>query len=509
MEIEEPLNSANTPALPGVTPSERYLGQLARRSFLTLWSYTNLFTNEGQKNGGDGKELCDLLIVFDNYILLFSDKHCNYPEHQDIKIAWSRWYKRAVQKSVNQLLGAESWLRRFPDRVFLDSHCTRPFPLPIPDIKNACFHRIAVTRGAYTKCREFFGGRSTGSLMIDTCVYGADHFSKPFTIGHVAPQKGYIHVLDELTLNVVLREMDTITDFISYLQKKEALLTKPECTVLATGEEQLVAMYQTGLNKNSEHDFPEIPDHIKGLFIDEGQWEEFIRNPQYLAKKEADRVSYVWDNLIEHFIKGSNRATGTNMRDNELALRVMASEPRMRRRQLATQLLDVLRQKVEPGKRLTRLGISDYFPDNAYVFLILPCPDFVKSYEEYREGRKAMLLACCKVAKLRAPKAKRIVGMATEPGGTKGASEDLLLLETNGDGWTVEHAKEAKELQEKLCILKNESTTYYETRDKEYPNVDPTPTPPIAPGLIKPDQYLNRAQRRTLDKKRRNTLVKS
>ncbi len=32
--------------MPGVTPSERYLAQLARHSFLSLWSYTNLFTDE-------------------------------------------------------------------------------------------------------------------------------------------------------------------------------------------------------------------------------------------------------------------------------------------------------------------------------------------------------------------------------------------------------------------------------------------------------------------------------
>lgn len=44
----------------GTTPSERALASLARKAFLSLWSYPNVFTDEGRANGnGDGKELCD------------------------------------------------------------------------------------------------------------------------------------------------------------------------------------------------------------------------------------------------------------------------------------------------------------------------------------------------------------------------------------------------------------------------------------------------------------------
>ena len=51
----------------GTTDSERALTRLARKAFLTLWSYPNVFTDEGRAGGkGDGKELCDLLVVFGN-----------------------------------------------------------------------------------------------------------------------------------------------------------------------------------------------------------------------------------------------------------------------------------------------------------------------------------------------------------------------------------------------------------------------------------------------------------
>ena len=60
----------------GITPSERYLSKLCRRSFLGLWSYPNLHTDDGRKaEKGVGHELCDLLVVFGNNVIIFSDKH--------------------------------------------------------------------------------------------------------------------------------------------------------------------------------------------------------------------------------------------------------------------------------------------------------------------------------------------------------------------------------------------------------------------------------------------------
>jgi hypothetical protein len=49
----------------GVTDAERYLAKLCRRSFLSLWSYPGVFRDQG-----GGKEVCDLLVVFDNHIII-------------------------------------------------------------------------------------------------------------------------------------------------------------------------------------------------------------------------------------------------------------------------------------------------------------------------------------------------------------------------------------------------------------------------------------------------------
>ena len=57
----------------GITDSERYLKKLCERTFLSLWSYPNVYRDQGGAAKGDGKEVCDLLVVFENHIIMFSD----------------------------------------------------------------------------------------------------------------------------------------------------------------------------------------------------------------------------------------------------------------------------------------------------------------------------------------------------------------------------------------------------------------------------------------------------
>src|SRR5215213_3001984 len=51
----------------GITPAERLLKQLCDRSFLSMWSYSGIYRDQGRPNQkGDGKEVCDLVVVFEN-----------------------------------------------------------------------------------------------------------------------------------------------------------------------------------------------------------------------------------------------------------------------------------------------------------------------------------------------------------------------------------------------------------------------------------------------------------
>jgi hypothetical protein len=58
----------------GSTASERLLADLGEQAFLNLWSYPNLFYDKKQGGMGDGKELCDMLVVCGDDVIIFSDK---------------------------------------------------------------------------------------------------------------------------------------------------------------------------------------------------------------------------------------------------------------------------------------------------------------------------------------------------------------------------------------------------------------------------------------------------
>jgi len=228
----------------GVTTGERYLARLCKRSFLAMWSYPGVYRDQGQHaHKGDGKEVCDLLVVFENHVLIFSDKDCELIGGEHIRENWARWFRKAVQNSAKQVWGAERWIKSFPNRLFLDRQCKIPFPLNLPDPSNAIFHRIVVAHGASRACREQLGG--SGSLMLNSRLIGDAHFNEPFTIGQLDPDKGYIHIFDDTTLTILLETLDTITDFTAYLTKKERLLTG--CMgVIAAGEEIATRPYVWG-----------------------------------------------------------------------------------------------------------------------------------------------------------------------------------------------------------------------------------------------------------------------
>ncbi|MDN2597391.1 hypothetical protein OB908_01835 [Klebsiella pneumoniae] len=141
----------------GGNDSEKYLSKLCEKTFLSLWSYPNVYTDEGKKTAsGDGKELCDLLVVFENHVIIFSDKDISFKDSGDLKVDWGRWVKRAVIKSAVQLYGAESSLKERPGRLFLDAKCNVPFPIKVPKCEEIIVHRIAVAKNASKKISRAF-----------------------------------------------------------------------------------------------------------------------------------------------------------------------------------------------------------------------------------------------------------------------------------------------------------------------------------------------------------------
>jgi hypothetical protein len=182
------MSSGPTQPLPsatGVTSAERYLKKLCDRSFLSLWSYSGVYRDQhwGNQKNREGKELCDALVVFENDIIIFSDKDCAFGHSGNLLLDWSRWYRKAVKQSADQIFGAERWMRENPSRLFLDRQCTVQFPISLPHPSEVNFHRIVVAHDGARACSEQYGG--SGSLMIRTDIKGDQHSQEPFSIGIV------------------------------------------------------------------------------------------------------------------------------------------------------------------------------------------------------------------------------------------------------------------------------------------------------------------------------------
>jgi len=469
----------------GLNTAEEYLSRLCKDTFLSLWSYPNVFRDQGRTNAsrkspkGDGKEVCDLLVVFENHLIIFSDKQCAFSRTGDIELDWSRWYRKAVKKAANQIWGAERWIFNEPNKLYLDKSCTQPFPLSIPPRENTIVHRIVVAHGASAECIKQLGG--TGTLMINPQIIGDMHIKinnsecYPFTIGKVEANKGYVHVFDDISLEIVMRTLDTISDFTTYLTKKEHFISSGKL-VMVTGEDDLLAYYLKHVDKHNEHTFLEKSNkEIKGVVILEGLWEEFSKNPLRLAQIKANEISYSWDKLIEKFIfhvttGTSYRMSHPDLQSQEKIFRVLAKENRTRRRMLAEKIHKFI-AKTPKTMRATQLIMPSNPGDPYYLFLLLPKPKNI-SNEKYRKIRGELLNSYLRITKLNSPNALDIVGLATETGWEEKRSEDIMYLDART--WTQEENNEAKRLEEEL--IKHRmlgKRQIFRTKIKEYPDENP------------------------------------
>jgi len=461
----------------GTTDSEKYLSRLCQNTFLSMWSYPNIFRDQGKNTlKREGKEICDLFVVFENHIIIFSDKECSFPISRNIEDAWSRWYRKVVKKSAKQIWGAERWILNHPDRIFLDKTCQKKFPLSIPSINNAKIHRIIIAHAASKECISQLGG--SGSLMIIPRITGEKHCSDksnkclPFAIGQVDPQKGYIHVFDDTTLDIVMKTLDTVSDFILYLERKEEFITSGKL-LSAAGEEELLVYYLKKVDSDGRHDFIIDPD-ITDLTIDEGLWNDFTNSPQRRAQIEANEISYSLDKLIESFLTNIFNGTSyllshTNIAEQEKGLRLLARENRTRRRMLASAIHELL-AKTPADMRSTRTLLPSNPGDPHYLFLLLPRHKNIED-KIYREVRGNLLQKYCMITKLKFPDAIHVIGIATESGLTKERSEDFLYL--NARNWTEKENKQAQEFETELReIGMIGERKMSKQRIKEYPDVE-------------------------------------
>jgi hypothetical protein len=228
----------------GVTPTENILAALCERSFLKLWCYPNPFK-------ADGKELCDVIAVFEDRVFLFFDRESRRFDQPgtEFSIAWERWCRNVIREQVATARGAARYLSVPNSRVFMDPRCQ--IPLPIEIRPNSKVHKIIVAHGAAEACKNFSTENISGSLAI---AYGSPVSDIPFPF-FVDLDKGEpIHLFDSANIKIIFDELDTIFDFSAYIEAKEEAIRRLDMLSYC-GEEDLLAYYLSNFDRRKQQHF--------------------------------------------------------------------------------------------------------------------------------------------------------------------------------------------------------------------------------------------------------------
>lgn len=389
----------------GLNRSEKFVAWLCERAFLKLWTHPN-------PKGKKGKELCDCLIVCGPHIVIISVKEIEYKDTGS-KVGWERWHKAAIEKSAQQIWGAERWLREAERFTRRDGR-----EIELPPTSDRKYHKVSVSLG---------GRREVPLLWGD---FG----------------NGFVHVLDESSLVEAFRELDTITNFVGYLTATESLFDRGIRPVLSgAGAEDLLALY---VRNGPTFGFLDKDGQAPAtVIIAEGIWKALIGSPEYLERNENLRSSYAWDRLIEYYAKdlltdGMFDMHSKQVTKNELALVAMALQPRAHRADLADAFLGFL----SPEGSAVASRVVFAANHTAFVFLGGDSDD--------REFRARELALRCLVVRGRCKSLTTVVGIATDKPkkGRKGQSSDILYLHM--PDWSELDAKNIDGIQLDLGYFK-------------------------------------------------------
>ena len=364
--------------------AERIIHNLATKTFLTDWCYPN-------PKKRDGRELCDLLVVFDDTAIIWQIK--------DLKIDAQGSYKKAeVEKNLRQLTGARRAL----------------FELKLPvELENP-------RRG-----KEKFEPAKIKSVHLISVLMGEG--KEPFPIIPVLKNQK-IHAFTREFADIALSELDTVSDFCDYLHKKESI-DGEKMLVVTGGEENLLGKYLE-LGRNFSW-----MDNYDYIMIDETIWPKFTSLEKFKAKKSADRISYNWDSIIDRAHDGTTSRY-------ELVARELARPNRFQRRILAQSFFEAYCEFRESSQLIMRRVTE--LEGTTYCFLFMEDP------QNPRRARRTMLELMCFVARGLFRDNKKVIGIATE---AENRSYDFCVRVQ--PEWNATDEVKKTEIQQKTGIFVN------------------------------------------------------
>jgi len=386
--------------------AEKIVHNLALKTFLTDWCFLN-------PKLPNGKELCDLLVIFDDVAIIWQIK--------DLKVNSQGEYKKAeVKKNLRQLSGARRQLFDLKTNIYL---------------KNP---RREKERFDFTKIKEVY--------LISVLLGKGEEMSS-----FVEEDKNRInHIFTKDFTQIILNELDTISDFVEYLHIKEKFLKKNKQLIVIGGEQELLAYYL--MNGRGFNELKKIDNVI----IQDGSWEYLQNKPEYKAKNKADKISYGWDSIID-------RAHECLAAKYEKVARELARPNRFQRRYLSKSFFEAYIGAHKASNDKKHNSFRRIMPGEGTTYCFLFQDDV-----GLRKSRKAYLGAICEIARGKYQQNKKVLGIATEMKSQLTCSYDFCLL--NMPKWTKDDQKNMEQLQKETKIFTNPVMSYH--HEDEYPKID-------------------------------------
>lgn len=360
--------------------AEKFLYELANNTFLNQWSFLN-------PKLPNGKELCDLLIVFDDIVIIWQNK--------DIKINEDGEYsKKHKNKNFRQINGARRELFELKTKIILKNEY------------RTIYFDVSLTK------KIFLISTFTGESEI--CVSPIEEI-----------KKHNVHIFTGKSIPTLLCELDTINDFVSYLREREIFFTSRSSNVIFGDEEDLLACYLVNNKRLPIYDDPSI------ILVISDYWNEFFTSPEYLHGKRENEISYFWDRLI-------NKSKGKieDVEKYERFTRVLAKLSRFQRRVLGHFFLEAQYNSAH-GKCFRRIFL---YENVVYCFFF--------DKDSKPEDRLKYLSAICWIAKGMFPGQSLVVGIATESLIQPKKTYDFVLIDNLK--WTQEDQNNSVRLQKEL-----------------------------------------------------------
>jgi len=355
------------------TKTEELIFLLARNSFLGFWVFPNTFWKKGS-------EFCDLIVVFNKTIILFEI----YADEKEK--TWAR-HKNNIDKKMGQVVSSSNKLLRQTNKIYSDSECKQEISIDFQKISEFKIHRIVISFRK-NELSQFKIDTTSDNLKLNTINSFFSYKNK----------KDFVHVFDGLTFDYLSNELNTIEDFVQYLNWREFFLKK-NSSIIVNNEKDMICYFLGRNIFNLEPlDSPIITKEGKINFLTSDFFHEInFYKTRYTEWQHIKKSSQIIDNIINNshdkisadaYINAQEIEEPSTQKNIEHAFKKLASFNRVRR----FQIVDLICKR-NKGIRLTKASfLFIQLNDLTIIFSSLRSRNYTNEKKYYKELELQMFI---------------------------------------------------------------------------------------------------------------------